>query len=81
MTTVPVQIPENVMSFVEECTRQRGFANAGEFIASLVTEVSERQKTIENQLLEGLESGSAVNFTKQDWNALRSRMAQKDGAT
>ncbi len=77
MTTIPVQLPDNVRDFAESHAKNRGFASVGEFISSLVAEARERQIRLEVELLEGLDSGPAATKTDEDWRQMKLRVASK----
>ncbi len=78
MTTIAIQLPDDVSEFAEQYARQRGFSSVSEFISSLVVEVSERQQRLESQLLEGVNSGPAIPMSADDWSQLRARVASKN---
>ncbi len=75
MSTIHVNLPDDLHAYVEEKAKQGGFADAGEFIAALVAATSERRLDLELALIEGLESGSAEPWTNDDWKDLKRRVA------
>jgi Arc/MetJ-type ribon-helix-helix transcriptional regulator len=77
MTTIPVQLPDDVRDFAESHAKTRGFASVGEFISSLVAEARESQVKLEGELLEGLDSGPASAKTDEDWRQMKLRVARK----
>ena len=78
MTTIPIQLPDDVRLFAESFAKFKGFATVNDLISSLVAELRDRQLRLEADLLEGLESGPAEAKTKEDWQQLRSRVANKE---
>jgi len=77
MTTIPVQLPDDVRLFAESFAKIKGFATVNDFISSLVAELKDRQLKLEAELLEGLDSGPASAKTDEDWRQMRSRVASK----
>lgn len=75
MTTIPVQLPDDVRLFAEIHAKHKGFATVNDFISALVVEAKDRQTRLESELLEGLDSGPAVAKSAEDWAQLRSRVA------
>lgn len=43
MSTIPVELPDHLQSYVDESAVQAGFANASEHIVALVAAASEKQ--------------------------------------
>lgn len=75
MTTIPVQLPDDVRLFAENYAKHKGFATVNDFITALVAEAKDRQVRLESELLEGLDSGPATEKSAEDWTQLRSRVA------
>ncbi|KAA1257378.1 hypothetical protein LF1_52270 [Rubripirellula obstinata] len=80
MTIITVQLPEESLGFAEGIAKKRGFNNVGDFIASLITDLGEAQKQIDDQLIAGLDSGPAAMKSEQDWADLRVRVAGKNAS-
>ena len=74
MTAIPVNLPEELRSFVDERALQNGYSNAGEYIAALVAAVKDNQCNLEAALLAGLSSGPAEQWTDDDWRAIHKRI-------
>jgi Arc/MetJ-type ribon-helix-helix transcriptional regulator len=77
MSTIPVDLPDHLKSYVDENAKQRGFASASEYIVALVAAASEKQNEIELALVSGLSSGPAEPWTNEDWQAIKSRVASQ----
>lgn len=77
MTTIPVQLPDDVRLFAENYAKNKGFVTVNDFILALVTEARDRQTRIETELLKGLDSGPALAKSGEDWAQLRSRVASE----
>jgi Arc/MetJ-type ribon-helix-helix transcriptional regulator len=77
MSTIPVELPDHLQSYVDESAEQAGFASASEYIVALVAAASEKQGEIEQALISGIKSGSAEPWTDDEWQAIRSRVVTK----
>jgi Arc/MetJ-type ribon-helix-helix transcriptional regulator len=77
MSTIPVELPDHLQSYVDESAVQAGFANASEYIVALVAAASEKQGEIEQALIAGIKSGAAEPWTDEEWQAIRSRVVSK----
>jgi len=77
MSTIPVELPDHLQSYVDESAVQAGFANASEYIVALVAAASEKQGEIEQALIAGIKSGSAEPWTDEEWQAIRSCVVSK----
>ena len=77
MSTIPVELPDHLQSYVDETAEQAGFASASEYIVALVAAASEKQGEIEQALIAGIKSGSAEPWTDDEWQAIRSRVVSK----
>ena len=77
MSSIPVELPEHLVSFVSQGAEQAGYSSAGEYIAALVAAASEKQGEIEQALMAGIESGPAEPWTGDQWQAIKSRVVSK----
>ncbi len=77
MSTIPVELPDHLQSYVNESAEQAGFASASEYIVALVAAASEKQGAIEQALIAGIKSGSAEPWTDDEWQSIRSRVVTK----
>jgi Arc/MetJ-type ribon-helix-helix transcriptional regulator len=77
VTTISVQLPDDVRLFAETYAKKKGFSSVNDFISSLLMEVKDRQTQLEAELLAGLESGPAEAKSDDDWLQLRTRVAAK----
>jgi antitoxin ParD1/3/4 len=70
-----ISLPTPLKKWVEQQVHERGFATASEFMRDLLRQQQERERQvrarIEEQLLEGLESGPATPMTRKDWADIR----------
>lgn len=63
MSTIPIELPDHLMSYVDRSAQQAGYANASEYIVALVAAASEKQGNIELALVAGIASGPAEPWT------------------
>ena len=77
MSSIPVELPEHLVSFVSQGAEQAGHSSAGEYIAALVAAASKKQGEIEQALMAGIASGPAVPWTDDQWQAIKSRVVSK----
>ena len=77
MIRIPVQLPDDDRVFAETHAKHRGFASVNEFISSLVAEARQRQSRVEQDLLEGLDSGPATGKNDDDLREMKRRVAGK----
>jgi antitoxin ParD1/3/4 len=74
--TMNVSIPSGYKEFIKFRMERAGFCNASEYIRHLIREDHKRADTeeIEQLLKEGLASGPATPWTKDDAEGVRRRM-------
>ena len=77
MSTNPVDLPDDLQSYVEENAKHGGFANASEYIVALVAAASEKRTEIEMALLDGLSSGPVKPWTDEEWQGMSARVASQ----
>ena len=78
MSNIPVELPDDLMQFVDQGTEKGGFANPSEFIVALVAAANERHREIEQALMTGISSGPAEPWTDEEWQAIKERVVSKD---
>lgn len=76
MPTVPVELPDAVNQFVETKVVQRGYSTASEFIVD-VLRACQLRDSIENKLLEAIDSNDFDEVRPEFWERLRARAVQK----
>lgn len=77
MSSIPVELPDHLVSFVSRGAEQAGYSSAGEYIAALVAAASEKQGEIEQAIMVGITSGPAEPWTDDQWQAIKSRVVSK----
>ncbi|MEZ6069901.1 MAG: type II toxin-antitoxin system ParD family antitoxin [Pirellulales bacterium] len=75
MSTIPVNLPDDLAAFVEANVKRGQFASASEYIAALVDAACRKRSEIEAALIDGLESGPAEEWSDDEWAALKQRVA------
>jgi antitoxin ParD1/3/4 len=75
IATINISLPDTMKAEVEEIIVSEGYGNTSEFFRDLVrTYIRQRQeKKLESLLLEGLQSGKATPFTKNDVDEIKRR--------
>ena len=77
MSSIPVDLPDELMQFVDQGTKNGGFTNPSEFIVALVAAANEKQGEIEQALVAGINSGPAEPWTDEEWQAIKERVVSK----
>jgi antitoxin ParD1/3/4 len=79
MTTLNISLPDSMRAYVEQQVAQGGYSTASEFIRQLLREDQKRaaKERLESLLMEGIESGPAVEMTAVDWDDLRQTVWQR----
>ncbi len=80
MSTIPVNLSDELHEFVQLHVQRGQFASAGEYIAALVDAAHNKRSEIEAALLEGLHSGPAEDWTSQEWADIKHRVIQRHQA-
>jgi len=73
MTTFSVSIPEALGHFVEKRVVEGGYSAADEYVGELIREDQKRtsHERLEDLLLEGLDSGPAIEMNDEYWKRKR----------
>ena len=87
MTTMNISLPEQMREWIDAQVKSGSFGNASEYIRSLIRDDQKQRahEELEAKLIEGLESGPATPWTKQDAEMIKARIlartaqAQKKG--
>lgn len=77
MSVISVDLPDHLKSYVDENAKRGGFASASDYIVALVAAASEKQSEIEQALLAGINSGPADEWTNQEWQSVKDRVAAR----
>jgi antitoxin ParD1/3/4 len=78
-TTMNVSLPEAMKEYIEAKVAAGGYSTASESIRELVRKDQKREAEakLESLLLEGLSSGPATPWTKEDLQAIRLEAAKR----
>lgn len=73
MQTMNISLPDPLKEFVDEQVGSGRYSSVSEYIRELIREDEKQraQSRLDAFLLEGLESGEATDFTKDDWKQMR----------
>ncbi|MCE9556210.1 MAG: hypothetical protein K8T91_22915 [Planctomycetes bacterium] len=77
MTSIPVDLPADLQEFVQAMVSRGQFASANEYIVALVDAARNKRSEIEAALMEGLQSGPAEEWTRQEWADIKQRIIQR----
>lgn len=82
LTTMNVSLPRAQREFVEAAARESGCTTTSEFVRRLIHEAQRRmaQEELERRLLEGLESGQAIEVTPEYLESKRARLRARHKA-
>ncbi len=73
MTSLNVSLPESMREWIDDQVRKGGYGTASEFVREVIREAQKdrARQGLEAKLLEGVNSGSATEMTKADWDRLK----------
>ena len=74
MSTIGVELPDDLAEFVELQVQRGEFSSASEYIGALVDAARKKRSEIETALLEGLDSGPAEEWTSREWADIKERV-------
>ncbi len=77
MSTIPVELPSDLLDFVETRVGEGRFGSASAYLVALVDAARKNRSAIETALIEGIESGPAKEWTSEEWQAIRDRVTQR----
>ncbi len=79
MTTLKIFLPESLQEFIDQQVTQGGYSNTDEYIYHLIMQEQKRaeQQKLENMLIEGLDSGDAIQITDDWWEKKRAELVKK----
>jgi len=77
MSTIELELPENVLEFARKEADRQGFASVNAFFAAVLTRATENQPLIERELLDGIASGPATPLQKSDFEDVRDRIRNR----
>jgi len=82
METMNVALPESMKTFVQERVAEGGYSSVSEYVRDLIRADQKRRhdERVEALLLEGLDSGEAVEVNAEFWEARRRKLAARGRA-
>jgi hypothetical protein len=76
MTTLSIPLSEDQRRLLSERAIKSGCADSVEYVRRLIEEAIERED-VEEQLAEGLASGTLGNMTDEDWDRIEREMERR----
>jgi len=77
MSTIPVELPDELHEFVDLRVQRGRFSSANDYIVALIDAARSKRAEIEAALIEGLDSGPAEEWTSQEWADIRQRVIDR----
>jgi antitoxin ParD1/3/4 len=77
MSAIGVDLPPDLLEFIESQVQRGEFGSASEYIVALVDAARNKKSEIESALLVGLESGPAEEWTSQEWSDIKQRLIER----
>lgn len=77
MSTIDLDLPDDLREFVEAKVQRGEFASASDYIVALIDAARRKKSEIEAALLEGLESGPAEEWTGEEWSDIKKRVVER----
>lgn len=77
MSTIPLELPDDLHRFVELKVQRGQFASANEYIVALVDAARRKRSEVEAALIDGLQSGPAEEWTSQEWADMKHRVLER----
>nr|WP_290227970.1 type II toxin-antitoxin system ParD family antitoxin [Trichocoleus desertorum] len=77
---VNISLPDQIQSFLDQQATAAGFDTASEYVYHLILQEQERlsqQERVESLLLEGIDSGEAIEATDDWWNQKRQQLVER----
>lgn len=77
MSTIEVDLPDNVFEFAKGEAERQGFRSVDEFVAAVLARAKDTRSRLEKELKEGLTSGPPQPFAPSEFEELRERIRTK----
>jgi antitoxin ParD1/3/4 len=74
-------LPDEIKTVIDAEVREHGFANAADYLTTLVRQDQKRRAKdeLEQYILEGIDSGDYVEMTAETWRELRLNLHRQAG--
>ena len=80
MSTVTVNLPDQIVFAFSERAKKQGYSDVNAFIADMMVRISERQSELEQLAAEGFASGPSEPWDSSDIEQIRQDIQRKHGA-
>ena len=77
MSTIPVELPDELHKFVDLRVQGGQFSSANDYIVALIDAARSKRSEIEAALIDSLDSGPAEAWTSQEWGEMRQRVIDR----
>jgi antitoxin ParD1/3/4 len=77
MISLNISLPESIEYFIEQQVINGNYETANAYIVDLICQEKERVSRVEALLIEGLDSGEAIEVTEEWWEEKRQFLKQK----
>lgn len=79
MQTMNISLPEQLKDFVDEQVGSGRYSSVSEYVRELIRNDEKRkvQEKLEALLMEGLQSGSPSEMTRNDWDEIRAEALKR----
>jgi Arc/MetJ-type ribon-helix-helix transcriptional regulator len=77
MAVISVEVPQELREFIDANIRHGKFSSVNDYIVALVESARDGRSAIEAALLDGIESGPAEEWTKDEWAGIKQRVAER----
>jgi antitoxin ParD1/3/4 len=76
-----ITLPDELQTVVDAEVREHGFANAAEYLGTLVRQDQKRRakEQLEALVIEGIDSGEPIEMTARSWRDLRLELHRQAG--
>ncbi|WP_417748907.1 ribbon-helix-helix domain-containing protein [Rosistilla oblonga] len=79
MSTISVNVPDQIMSAIAKRARNSGYADVNEYVTQYVLRLPERRSEVEELTIEGLQSGPSLPWDKTEIEDMRAALKSKYG--
>ena len=78
MLNVSVSLPDHLKDFIEEKVQEGGYGDSSQYLYHLICQdiAQTMPENLEQQLLEGLESGKPIDVTDDWWEQKRTHLLE-----
>ena len=77
MTTLNISLPDNLREWIDARIKQGDYNSASDYLRDLIRSDQKKHIKLEDILLEGINSGAAVEVTPSFWEKKRQQLKLK----